>query len=130
MCTVAAAKRDAGADGFRVVRNKRGGNGSFFRSGPDLINPVSAVDSDAAAYSEGVGGVGVEGLAERQWGYKQLAPVSPGWLNISWHSFLSVEGRLALLSIHHGPNAEEGEPLWKCSISIYHSAPSEQHWGN
>lgn len=60
MRTVAAAKQDAGADGFRVVRNKRRGNGSFFRSGPDLINPVSAVDSDAAAYSEGGrrGGVG------------------------------------------------------------------------
>lgn len=48
------------------MRNKRRGDGSFSRLGPDLINPVSAADSDAAANLEGgrVWGGGFSGETE------------------------------------------------------------------
>lgn len=56
MCTFAEG---VGAISFRVARIKRTRDGSFFRSGSDLINPVLAAESDGTAYSEGGGGGGV-----------------------------------------------------------------------
>lgn len=44
-------------------------------------------------------------------------------------ALVSVEERLALLSVHHGADAGEGQPWWKGCISICHGATSEQHGG-
>lgn len=62
--------------GSPATRNKRRRGWKFFRL--DLINPVQDADWDAAACAEGGGGGGGEALEKRYWGYKQLAPVSPG----------------------------------------------------